>query len=114
MLENELIKNISTFLKSADLVYQTEDYTSATILYFKTLFSALDYVILKKEGKVPKDHEERFRILEIKFPSLYSVLNSIFRIYRATYRTSISKSDCERVRKNVREIIEGYKIKEGS
>ena len=112
MLEDELRKNIFTFLKSADLIYQTGDHTSATILYFKTLFSVLDLIILKKEGKVPKDHEERFRVLETKFQSLYSVLDNIFRIYRATYRTAISKDDCEKVKKNVREIIEGYKITE--
>ena len=82
MLENELTKNVSTFLNSADLVYKTGDFTSATILYFKSLFSAFDYIILKKEGKVPQDHEERFRILESRFPPLYSVLDNIFRIYR--------------------------------
>jgi len=114
MLEQELVKNTQTFLKSADLVYQTGDYTSATILYFKTLFSSLDYIILKKEGKVPNDHEERFRILQTQFTSLYSVLDSIFRIYRSTYRTTVSKEDCEKVRKHVREIVEGYKIAENS
>ena len=110
MLEDEIKGNVSTFLKSADLVYKTGDCTSAAILYFKALFAALDCIILKKEGKVPNDHEERFRVLEQKFPYLYGVLDSIFRIYRATYRTVIQKDDCEKVRKNVREIIERYKI----
>ena len=112
MLENELIKNVQTFRKSAEMIYQTGDFTSATILYFKTLFSVLDWIILQKEGNIPKDHEERFRILEIKFSDLYVVLDSIFRIYRATYRTSVSAEDCEKVRKHVREIIERYKLAE--
>ncbi len=111
MLELELLKNIKTFLASADLVYNTKDFTSAAILYFKALFASLDYLILAKVGQTPKDHEERFRILETKFPSLYKILNDVFRIYRASYRTTISQTDCEKVRSHVKETIERYKIK---
>jgi len=46
MIEDELIKNVKTILKSADLVYTNKDYTSATILYFKAIFSILDFIIL--------------------------------------------------------------------
>ncbi|MBI2668277.1 hypothetical protein HYX14_00375 [Candidatus Woesearchaeota archaeon] len=100
-MEEELIKNIKIFLRSAELVYQTNDYTSAVILYFKTLFVALDLFLLKKIQIVPKDHSERFRLLEKSFPKEYSMLDKYFSIYRSTYSTTIEKETCEEIRKYV-------------
>ncbi len=110
MLHKELMSNIKTVLKSADLVYENEDYTSATILYFKALFIVLDLIILKNMGITPKDHTERFRILENRFPSLYTIIDKYFKIYRATYSTSIDKETCEGIKKNVDKIIKEFKI----
>lgn len=106
----ELIKNIKQILKSADLVYDNQDYTSATMLYFKAFFITLDYIILKKQGKTPKDHTERFRILEADFPELYELLDRNFPTYRQTYSTTIPKDKCEEIKKDVKETIEKYNI----
>lgn len=109
-MERKLLDNIRIFWKSAELVYSTKDYTSATILYFKCLFVLLDYVLFKNLRKTPKDHTERFRLLESNFPELYKIVDKYFPIYRNTYSLSIEKDDCEEVRKNVTELIEKYKI----
>jgi len=106
----DLEDNIKRILNSAEIVYNTKDYTSATILYFKTLFAILDLIILKKQGKTPKDHTERFRILQTSFPDLYEIIDKYFKIYRDTYTTSIEKEDCDKIRKNVKELIDKYKI----
>jgi uncharacterized protein (UPF0332 family) len=104
-MEEELLRNIKTFFSSAELVYQTKDYTSATTLYFKTLFVALDLFLLRKIKIVPKDHSERFRLLEKSFPQEYSRLDKYFSIYRSTYSTIIEKETCEEIRKYVISII---------
>lgn len=106
----ELIKNIKTLLKSARLVYDSRDYTSATILYFKCLFVISDYIILKKTGKSPKDHFERFRIAEKDFPELYLLLDKYFPVYRDTYSNTIEKEECAEIKENVERIIKEYKI----
>ncbi|MBN1503079.1 HEPN domain-containing protein [Candidatus Woesearchaeota archaeon] len=106
----ELLKNIKMFLKSAKLVYDSRDYTSATILYFKSVFVILDYIIFRSEGKTPKDHSERFRILEEGHPDLYLFLDKYFHIYRYTYSLKISKTQCDEVRRKANEIIRQYKI----
>ncbi len=108
-LQQRLRENINTFLKSANLVYDTKDYTSATILYFKAMFSVLDYFILSRVGKAPKDHEERFRILQSDFPDMYKVLDNLFPIYRESYRASISYEKCKEVKKNVEKLVERSK-----
>ena len=109
-MEQGLLNNIKTLLKSSDLVYNAGDYTSATILYFKAAFAILDLIILKATGSTPKDHSERFRILQKSFPELYDFIDKYFKIYRDTYSITISKNICDEFKKNVRQIIEKYKI----
>lgn len=108
--EQNLIKNIKIILNSANLVYSTRDYTSATILYFKAAFTVLDLVILKQQGYTPKDHTERFGILEKHFPNLYSFLDKYFEIYRQTYSLTIKKEICEEIKENVARIVKEHQI----
>ncbi len=105
-MEQELLANIRTFLGSAELVYHHQDYTSATILYFKTLFVALDLIIFRKKRITPKDHNERFRILQKEFLPEYQLVDKYFRIYQSTYSTAVDKQTCEEVRNHVRKIVQ--------
>lgn len=111
-MDATLLKNIRTILKSANIVYETKDFTSATILYFKAIFTILDYLILKKAGKSPKDHTERFILLKQLFPDLYEFLDKYFNIYRDTYSLTIDKETCDKIKQNAEEIIKKYKIPE--
>jgi len=106
----DLIKNIRTLLKSAKLVYDAKDFTSATILYFKAAFSMADYILLKSQGVSPKDHSERFRMLQDSFPDLYLFLDKYFGTYRDTYSLTIDKETCDKVREGVNKIVNKYKI----
>jgi|SRR3989344_8417614 len=104
-MEDEILReNAKRFLKSAQLIYQTKDYTSSTILYFKCLFAILDLKIFEKLRRTPKDHTERFRILEASFFDFYESLDKIYSIYRNAYNLIISKEDCDRVKKDVERI----------
>ena len=109
-LKSELLKNIKTFVSSADKIYVDKDYTSSCVLYCKALFACLDYILLINGYGVPKDHSERFRSLEKHYPVLYSTLDKIFPIYQKTYSTSIDKDTCDFVSKYVKNIIERSKI----
>tara|TARA_Y100000310_G_C20580670_1_gene762798 strand:+ start:376 stop:714 length:339 start_codon:yes stop_codon:yes gene_type:complete len=104
-MEEELLSNIRTFFKSAELVYKSKDYTSATMLYFKTLFVSLDLLIFKKLKYTPKDHTERFRILQKEFIQEYEMLDQYFNVYRSTYSTTIDKQICEEIRNYVTKTI---------
>ena len=104
-MKEELLNNIKIFYNSAELIYKNKDYTSATTLYFKTLFVALDLKILNKHKITPKDHTERFRILEKNFPEEYKKLDKYFNIYQSTYSTTIDKQTCEEIREYVTKFI---------
>lgn len=110
MTELELINNIKQVLRSAELVYNDGDFTSATILYFKALFTILDFILLKNIGRTPKDHTERFRMLETNYSDLYEFTDKYFGVYRSTYSSSVDKKTCNDVRENVSKIIKKYKI----
>ncbi|MEK6872285.1 MAG: hypothetical protein AABX16_05255 [Nanoarchaeota archaeon] len=110
MDENLLKNNIHTFLQSAELVFENKDFTSATILYFKALFSLLDLIILQITGRMPKDHSERFRLLENNRKDLYQTLDTLYPLYRDTYTAVIKKEDCLTIKKNVEGIIKKERI----
>ncbi len=92
-------EQILIFKKSADSLYQSGDYTSATILYFKTWFAVQDYILLEKVGQSPKDHTERFKLLKDNFYKTYINLDKEFTTYRDTYSKIINKTNCDRIKK---------------
>jgi len=109
-MEQELLENIKKFWNSAELVYSTKDYTSASILYFKCWFVMIDYILFKKLRKTPKDHTERFSILKRYYPEFYLDLDKYFQVYRDTYSLNILKDKCDEVRANVSKIIKKQDI----
>lgn len=104
------MKNARQFLDSAQLVYSRSDFTSASILFFKAWFALADYLLVNARGRSPKDHGERFRMLEKAFPELYVLLDKYYQVYRDTYTLTIDKSVCDEVKANVKGTVEKYKI----
>jgi hypothetical protein len=101
---------ILVFKASADTLYRKADYTSATILYFKTLFAVQDFLLLEKTGESPKDHTARFRKLQLNFPDLFTQLDMEFSTYRDTYSKIVDRDTCDRIRKIVEDDIGEYGI----
>ena len=50
-----------------------------------------DYVILRDTGRLPRNHMERFRILEERYPELYDVVDFHFNYYRSSYMKRVEK-----------------------
>ncbi len=49
-------EQILLFKGSADALYVRKDYTSATILYFKTLFAVQDFLLIHTQKLLTKTH----------------------------------------------------------
>ena len=78
-------------------------------LFNKTaLFVLLDLLIFNKRRSTPKDHTERFRILQRDFPEEYELLDRYFEVYRSTYSTTIDKNTCEEIRNYVTKTMAKY------
>lgn len=110
MAKFDLDNGIIEFSESARDEESKGRFRSAVVLYFKAIAEISDLIILKKLGKNPDNWDERFNILDIHFPLIYSVLHRMFPLYRKTYRKSITKEECENAR-NAFETIKSLKEK---
>ena len=109
--EKNLIDNGREFLKEADRAKEDGAYNSSVTLYFKAIAVIIDLFILKKEGFIPSNHNERFRILETKYPLLYKILDKNFPVYQQSYRLKLTKEYSNAMENDLENVIEFTKIK---
>jgi len=87
-------------------------YKNSTILFSKSLFALCDFLIFSKLKKLPKNHGERFRILEDYLPEVYSIVDPIFSHYTDAYSKPVLKETCEKIKNAVKKIIENNELPE--
>ena len=112
-MENEklLLENVNEFLKEAKKSVGGKSYNSAVTLYFKALAVLIDLFILKKEGFIPTNHKNRFKLLETKYPLLYKILDKDFPVYQQSYRLKLDKYYVKVFEDDIKEIIKFTGIK---
>ena len=81
-------------------------YKNSAILFSKALFAACDIIIKDKLVKLPKNHTERFRILEQYFKDVYGIVDEIFDKYTDSYSKPILKDTCEAIKHGIKKIGE--------
>ena len=107
MDNKEILKeNIKEYLKEASRAEKDSAFNSATTLYFKALAVLIDLFLLREEGFIPSNHNERFRLLEMKYPPLYKVLDKDFPIYQQSYRLKLAKDHAEVLKNDFKGVIE--------
>lgn len=105
-----LLENAREFLQEAKDAENNRSYNSAVTLYFKAIAVLVDLFILDKEGFIPSNHTERFRLLERKYLFLYRIMDKDFPIYQRSYRLRLGKGYVEVLRKDVEKVIRFTKI----
>ncbi len=83
---------------------ERERYKNATILFSKALFAFCDILIKAKLGKLPKNHHERFRILEQYFKEVYDVVDNVFNHYTDAYSKPALKETSELMQDGIKKI----------
>jgi hypothetical protein len=104
MVESEkelLLRNLGEYLKFAESAFREKSYNVAVTLYFKALVSMCDLEILRREGRIPSNHTERFALARKKYQELYDVLDKCFPLYRDSYALRIEKDTAEFIRTEV-------------
>lgn len=105
----------STFIEEYEgAVEQFEKgrYKNATILFSKSLFALCDLMLYSRLSKLPKNHSERFRMLERFFPDVYVIVDSIFGNYTDAYSKPILKETCEEIINGIRKIAKADGVPE--
>ena len=81
-------------------------YKNAVILLSKSIFALCDIIIYQKLNRLPKNHNERFRILEEYFKDIYSIVDNIFSHYTDAYSKPILKETCTKFKDAIHKITE--------
>lgn len=103
--EKALIENINEFYRNAIDSEKKNDFNTAVTLYFKALAVLADLYILKKDGKIPSSHSERFRILEEKYPEIYQIIDKDFLDYQNSYRIKLGQENCKILREDAEKLF---------
>ena len=79
-------------------------YKNSVILFSKALFAMCDILIQNKLNKLPKNHSERFRILEEYFKEIYKIVDEVFDKYTDSYSKPVLKETCEAIKNGIKKI----------
>lgn len=93
--ERILKNNVKEFYDQGLAAYQKESYNSAVTLFFKAIAVLVDLFLLQEKGSIPKDHSQRFRILEDEYRKLYKILDRDFPLYQDSYRLELGQDYAE-------------------
>lgn len=72
--------------------------------YYKALTEMCGYLILAKQNKIPKNHNEIFLFLKVSFPEIYLIADKMFKIYQETYISNKTKDECGLIKDGIRKI----------
>ena len=106
----ELIKSFVEEYEGADEQLEKERFKNATILFSKAIFVLCDILIHSKLKKLPKNHTERFRILETFFPNVYSIVDEVFIDYTDAYSKPILRETCEKIKNGIQQIVRNNEL----
>jgi uncharacterized protein (UPF0332 family) len=87
-----------------------ERYKNAVILLSKSIFALCDVIIYLKLNKLPKNHSERFRILEEYFEDIYSIVDNIFSHYTDAYSKPVLKETCIKIKNAIHKITKNKEL----
>ena len=89
--EGILLENFNEYYGLGMEAYNKGMYNSATTLFFKAIAALCDLYIFRKEGSIPSSHTNRFRIMENKYPELYTIADRDFPFYQDSYTNKMDK-----------------------
>ncbi len=110
-LKGVLIENAKEYYKNALEAEKKKEYNSSVTLFFKVISSLADLFILIKEGKMPNNHIERFRILEYKYKEVYKIIDKDFPFYQDSYKTRLDKETSNMLKEDARKLFEMLSIR---
>lgn len=85
------LENAKEYYRNAVEAENKKEYNTSVTLYFKAISALCDVYIFINERKLPSNHVERFRILELKYPEIYKIIDKNFPFYQDSYRAKLTK-----------------------
>ncbi|MDO8740874.1 MAG: hypothetical protein Q7J54_04870 [Candidatus Woesearchaeota archaeon] len=102
--EGILKENFYEYYELGVSAFKQGKHNTATTLFFKALVALCDIYILRKEGRVPTSHSDRFRVLEEKFREIYKIVDRDFPFYQDSYTKKMDKESAELIKNDIEKI----------
>ena len=94
----ELLKNVEEFLESGNENLTKKRYNVASSDFFKAIVILCDYMIYSEIKIMPKNHTERFSLLETYFQQIYKKVSLLFKTYTKSYNLRLSEKEASAVK----------------
>ncbi len=101
---NELLENAEESIESAEYDIKKGRYNSSVSSFFRAAANLCDYIIYTEIKILPKNHNERFQLLEKYFPEIHNKLKEFFHLYRESYNLRLKKEDALKIKEYVNEL----------
>lgn len=105
-VEKDLEENAKEYFSNALIAQKNRQYNTSVTLFFKTISTLADLLILKKEGQIPSSHTERFRVLEKKYMEIYKIIDKNFPFYQNSYRAKLNSEVSKLFENDARRLFE--------
>ena len=89
----EVLENALEFLESGEDNLKKSRFNASVSDFFKAIVTFADYLIYKEIKRIPKNHSERFELLENNFEDLNRKIRDYFQKYRDSYNLRLKKED---------------------
>lgn len=99
-----LIRNAREFLDSGEDNLKKKRFNAAVSDFFKSIVIFSDYLIYEKIRILPKNHNDRFRLLKNYFTEIYKKISELFDAYIKSYNLSSTKSDAQKLKEYANEL----------
>jgi len=109
---DELLENIKEFLESGEENIKKKRYKAAIWDFFKAIVIMCDYIIYDRIRVLPKNHTERFSLLNKYFPNTHSKVSILFKTYVKTYNLRLGIKEVIRVKEYAYQLKNSIKNKE--
>ena len=105
-IREDLKLNFKEFYNGGLDALSKKRYNLAVAAFFKAIAVLSDFKIYSMLGTLPKNHNERFMILNTKFKPIYKMVSNMFKKYKESYNLRMEKSDALEIKENVKKIKE--------
>jgi len=108
-MEEVLLNNANEFYLSGQDNLLKKRFNVSFSDFFKSIVVFCDYLLYKNIKRLPKNHSERFILLEKYFPEIYQEVSKRFKPYTFSYNSIISEEEAVNLKEYARKIKEFVK-----
>jgi len=102
----ELLENVKEFFESGEENIVKKRFNVAVSDYFKAIVILCDYLIYREMKVMPKNHRDRFSLLEKYFKNVYDPVSKLFETYTKSYNLRLGEKEANEVKRYANELKE--------